>query len=327
MAQQQGISLAQASQGGLIDDIDVEIMDAVFCEYDYAGSIDHNILALGLSLRDGEGKTYDQYYSAGELTYFVPSDDGAMAVPVADKQLLTDTCNAWKFLMSLIECGFPVAALETGNIKNLIGMQVHVKQFGQPKRQGLIRGGKNPDREPTVLLVTEILAMPGQVQAPAQPPKRAGLAGAGKPVGARPTLGAAQPAKPGLGARPAATAGKPSAPARTSPSKPKLGARPVNGQAGASAPAQAGGSDEDKLLATMIVDQILTSSGGSITKKELSTAAFKVAGEMVASQALEAKSKTRIVQLVFQDAFLHELASNGQVLYDGATLQAITQAA
>lgn len=310
--QQQGISLAQSSQGGIIDDIDVNIIDAAFCEYDYQGAIDHNILALGIQLKDESGKTYDQYYSAGELTYFVPSDDGGMAVPVADKQLLTDTCNAWKFLASLMESGLPDTVLAAGNVKALVGMRVHVKQQAQPKRSGLIRGGKNADREPTVLLVSAILSMPGQDAQPVK--KSSGIAGAGKPVQGRPTQ-AAPATKPGLGraTTPVTTAPAPahaSAKSATSPSKP-------NGAVGASTVAT---NDDDKAVAADILNGILTESGGSVTKKDLAKLAFQKAGEKVNAGELDIKAKTRIVQLIFQDAFLHELATGGGIAFDGATV-------
>lgn len=307
MPQQQGISLAQAAQGGIIDDIDVEIIDAAFCQYDYQGNLDHEILALAIQYQDEAGKTYDQYYSAGELIYFVPSDDGSMAVPVADKQMLADSSNAWKFLASLIEVGFPVEMLESGNVKKFVGMKVHVKQHAQPKRQGLIRGGKNADREPTVLLVTSILSMPGETPAKkpagkpaAQTAARPGLgAKAGQPVGARPAPAA--PAKPGLGAKTAAKG----------PVKP-------NGQAGPSTPA--GASEDDKLIATDMLNGILIEAGGSITKKDLSKLAFQAAGALVEAGAIEAKAKMKYVQLVFQDAFLHELAQSQLIVFDGANV-------
>src|SRR5258708_928208 len=155
--QKQGASLAQFATRTLIDDIDVEIADAAFVSWDYNGNIDHEVLALGIQYTDDNGKQYDQYYSAGELTFFVPSDDGGMAVPVADKQMLSDSTNAAKFLLSLLECGFPEEILAAGNVKALVGMKLHVKQQAQPVRQGLIRGGKNADRPPHVLLCSAII--------------------------------------------------------------------------------------------------------------------------------------------------------------------------
>jgi hypothetical protein len=309
-AQQQGISLASASQGGLIDDIDVTVLDAAFVQWDYNGNIDHEVLALGIQYQDGDGKTYDQYYSAGELNYLVPSEDGSRAIPVSDKSQLSDSCNAWKFIASLIECGFPIDKLETGDIKAIVGMQCHVKQHAQPKRQGLIRGGKNPDREPTVLLVSAILAMPGEGQA-AAPAKKAAQAPAGRPTQA------GQAARPGLGKPAQAAAAKPGTRPQTAAAKTASPSKP-NGQAG---PSTTVVSDDDKAIAEEIVTEILVESGGSITKKEMATASFRKAGEKVAAGTLDAKNKTKMVQLVFMDSFLHELAEKGTVVFDGSKVE------
>lgn len=303
--QQQGISLIEFASGGMIDDADLDILDIAFCEYDYGGNIDHNILALGVQFQDENGKTYDQYYSAGELTYFIPSYDGAMAVPVADKSKLTDSCNAVKFLQSLIECGGDqiVNILSTGNIKPLAGMKVHVKQQAQPKRQGLIRGGKDPDKEKSILLVTAIVAWPGEKAAPAP-----GVKAAGKPVTGRPAqTQTAVTGKPGLGG-----GGKAAAP-RTSASptgKP-------NGQAGASTVAA---GDDDKAVAADVLNSIIADAGGSVTKKDLPKLAFQKAGEKVAEGVMDVKVKTKIMQLIFQDTFLRELAAGGGIAFDGITV-------
>jgi hypothetical protein len=315
--QVQGIALNQASQGGLPEG-DMEILDAAFCAYDYQGAVDHEILALGIQYQDGAGKTYDQYYSAGELTFFVPSDDGSMAVPVADKTMLSDSCNAWKFLASLLECGGEqmTELLGRGNVKELVGMKVHIQPFAQPKRQGLIRGGDQDAKEKSVILVTAILAWPGQA-APAQPK---GLAGKGKPVQGRPATTAAasapakQPAAPPAVTNKSGLGGK-GAQARAA--APASAAGKTNGQAGASTVAS---GDDDKTTAGEMLIAILLEAGGGLAKKDLAKFAFQKAGEMVTAGNLDAKSKTKIVQLVFQDSFLHELAGNGMIAFDGAQL-------
>lgn len=302
--QQSFVPLNQAAQGGIIDDIDVLIADAAFVQWDYNGNIDHEVLALGIQFQDDNGKTYDQYYSAGELTYFVPSDDGAGVVPVADKQLLNDNTNAMKFLMSLLEVGFPEETLATGNVKELVGTKIHVKQQAQPVRQGLIRGGKNADRTPTVLLASALISLPGQ-EAPA-PAKKA-------PAGKVPGAQAAKPAA-GAGAKPAGGLGKSAAPA----SKAAVGGK-ANGAAGKSTPApSAAGDDGLKDTALEILTGIIVANDGAVTKKDLSKLAFQAAGEKVTAGELDAKSKTKVVQMIFQDANLHAWANDGAIVYDGA---------
>lgn len=313
------VSLAQFSAGGIIDDIDVNILDAVFIQYDYQGNIDHEILALGIQYQDDNGKTYDQYYSAGELSYFIPSDDARSIVPVGDKSMLAETSNAAKFLASLMEAGVDPEVLGAGSLEPLIGMRVHVKQHAQPKRQGLIRGGKNADREPTVLLVTQILAYPGEKPAAPVPAKKAavgGVAGAGKPLG-KPAA-PAQPAKPGLGkpaptkAAPAATTGaRATAKSATSPSK-------VNGQAAAAT--TAAGDDDKAVAADVLMGILMEREGNAISKKELAPAAFRTLTAKVAGGEIDAKQKTKLTQLIFMDSFLHELAEQGGITYDGNTV-------
>jgi hypothetical protein len=286
VAAQKGASLVQFQQGGLIDDIDVEIVDAAFTEWDYNGAVDHPVLALGIQYKDGNDKTYDQYYSAGELTYFVPSEDGSMAIPVGDRQLLNDNTNAAKFLASLIEANFPVELLESGNVKAMIGTRCHVNQVAQPKRQGLIRGGKNADREARVLLVSAILSLPGET-APKNKTMTANKGGIAKPA-------MAQTGKPGLGG-----GAKPQA------------AQPVNGQAS--------DADELKLIAAQVVSEVLAANG-PLAKKDLNTQVFRAATAKVQAGELDAKMKTKLTQMCFQDSFLHELVSEGQITYDGATI-------
>lgn len=299
--QQSFVPLNQAAQGGIIDDIDVLIADAAFVQWDYNGNIDHEVLALGIQFQDDNGKTYDQYYSAGELTYFVPSDDGAGVVPVADKQLLNDNTNAMKFLMSLLEVGFPEETLATGNVKELVGTKIHVKQQAQPVRQGLIRGGKNADRTPTVLLASALISLPGQETA--TPAK--------KPAGGR--VPGTTAAKPGLGKAGAATVAKPSAGTASSAS---AKVKP-NGSAGKPTPAPAADTSLDD-VALEILTGILVANDGAVSKKDLSKLAFQAAGEKVTAGELDAKSKTKVVQLIFQDAKLHAWANDGAIVYDGA---------
>ena len=98
-------------------------------------------------------------------------------------------------------------------------------------------------------------------------------------------------------------------------------AKRVNG--GAGAPTTSAG-DDDKTLAADILTGILIEHEGAVSKKDLAKFAFQAAGAKVSEGALDAKAKTRIVQLVFQDSFLHELAEQGGIVFDGATVSLAT---
>lgn len=336
--QKQYVRLDQAAQGGLIDDIDVTILDAAWMQLGpqpvlegleaYQGRLDHDILILGIQFQGESGKTFIQPYSAGELTFFVPDDSGEGLIPVADKQMINDSTNAWKFISSLFECGFPPDRLTAGNIKAIVGTKVHVKQVVQPKRTFLIRGGQQQsDRDPTTLLVSAILSLPGEeqamqaqlAQAPKAPAPRKPRAAA-DPAQTPATVPGATAGKPALGrptAIPAKATGTLGAPA-TSRAAASVPTGKVNGGAGAPVPVDA--SDDDKVLATDILNEILAAHGGSIAKKELAQEAFQAAQARVDAGHIELKRKMPIVQLIFRDPFLHELAKNGLVLYDGATV-------
>ena len=66
------------------------------------------------------------------------------------------------FISSIVDSGFPEERLEN-DVSIFKGMRAHVKREAQPKRGGLIRTREGQEsRVPTVLLVTEIHAMPGE---------------------------------------------------------------------------------------------------------------------------------------------------------------------
>jgi hypothetical protein len=287
--QKQVASLAPSTfvQGGLFDDIDMRIVDAAFCEWDYNGTIDHNVLALAVQFEDDEGKTYDQYFSAGELTAFVPSDDGSSAVPVGNKSAMAAGSNFSMFIGSMVECGFPEDKLAEGNIKCIIGTKGHVNRIAQPKRQGLIRGAAKEGRESTVVTFTSISELPGAA------PAKKGLA------------------KPGTGAK--------AAPVKAAGGK-------VNGAAKVTTkptPAtQAQGADDDaETAATEILLGILGEAGGTVEAKDLPKLAFAAATAKVKAGEMDTQTKQKVTGLVFKAPFLNGLKEQGLINYDGATVE------
>lgn len=181
----QFISLSpdDATQGGLIDDIDVEIIDAATCEWDYNGQQPAGP-ALAVQFQDPNGQTHDQYYSAGKAEDWSPSEDGRGFVAVSGKTGFNNSTNLMKFFTSMVEAGFPKELLSAGDVKCIIGTKAHVNQVVQ-ERKGLIRTGKNADRPSTALLVTKIHSLPG-----------ADTKGLGKVAGKSPAATVAKGGKP-----------------------------------------------------------------------------------------------------------------------------------
>jgi len=153
------LSPDDATQGGLIDDIDCKIIDAQTCEWDYNGNAPAGP-ALAVQFEDRNGATHDQYYSAGKAEDWSHSEDGTGFIAVSGKTGFNSSSNLMKFFASLVECGFPKELLAAGNVKCLIGTDCHVMQVKQ-ERKGLVRKGKNAEREYSTLLVSKIHSLPG----------------------------------------------------------------------------------------------------------------------------------------------------------------------
>lgn len=180
----QGAMFDEFSQGGLIDDADVTVKSARFIRWDYLGT-QPEVLALQVLLEDTEGKTHDEKLSAGELKFFVPSEDGKKAIPVGTATKLNSNTNIAHFVQSIFNAdtrGELAGKLKTtDDISILDGLKFHLRRVDQPKRSGLPTQ-TNPDgsqkRTPQRIEVSKINAYPWE-SAPA-----AGTATAAAPAAA-----------------------------------------------------------------------------------------------------------------------------------------------
>lgn len=162
--------------GSLIDDVDAEIVRARFVQYDFEGKSESGAkLCLLAVLKDGDGAEHPQYWSAGDLRFFVPSEDpknddlnGITVVQVGDKTALNGGTNCALFLNSLVQAGFPEDKLDEGDIRVLEGMVCHVNRVPQPKRNNMPKRAGAPDRDPMILIVTAIKSLPGEKKAAAK---------------------------------------------------------------------------------------------------------------------------------------------------------------
>ncbi len=146
------------SAGGLVDDIDVSFTKLRFVEWDYQGTIPNPALALCLEMEDDEGEGHIQYFSAGDIKNWKPSDDGKRLVRSGTASTLNDNTNMSQLITSMINAGFPENKLEE-DVSIFEDMYCHVLRKAQPKRAGLVQQAEG-ERERTVLLVTEIHKMP-----------------------------------------------------------------------------------------------------------------------------------------------------------------------
>lgn len=194
----------QQAGGGLIDDVDVVLLSLRFVEWNYGGKIETPVPALYVKMQDAEGEEHEQYFSAGDAKFLMPSEDGLQILnrPGSNRSGLNDNANASIFIASIVNAGFPEDKI-TNSIDCFEGLVAHVKRIAQPKRGGLINpGGGKPGREATVLTVESILSLPWEKsKLPTAAPKGAPAtkAAAGKPNG--------QAGKPAAAPAKAATSG------------------------------------------------------------------------------------------------------------------------
>lgn len=178
-------------QGGLIDDIDAILTSVRFTKFDYEGKSDA-VLALKVNFATPDGEAHEQYYSAGDLKRFQPSDDGLRAVSVGGATCLVVSANASLFLTSIVNAGFPKNKL-SDNVSVFDGTGVHLRRIAQAERKGLVKK-EGDDKQKTILVVEKILFQPGE-----KPTFTIGTGttlGKGAPAGAGKSVGAPAAAAP-----------------------------------------------------------------------------------------------------------------------------------
>ena len=159
-------------QGGLLQDVDVEIVEIQFCAWDYgqSGIVSEDVLAVkcilqklgedGKPLTDSEGKPenpVEQYWSAGgKYADVLISDDLYFCYPTENKSALTKGSNWYVFLSSLYKRGMPPGWMASGSLAVLKGLRFHLVREAAPKREG-ITGGRRTDRDPTIPVCGSIL--------------------------------------------------------------------------------------------------------------------------------------------------------------------------
>lgn len=165
-------------QGGLIDDLNVTIKSASFTIFDYQGKAEPRV-CLRLELEDEEDGIHEQFYSAADPKHFAPSADGNGIVAVGEKGALNKGSNFEQFMVSLINAGFPEAKLREG-ATGMVGTKVHVVRKAQPQRGGIIR--QEGQGQATILLVDQVLELPGEGKKGAAKTSKANVPVANKPA-------------------------------------------------------------------------------------------------------------------------------------------------
>lgn len=180
-------------QAGLADDIDGRIVSIRYVPWDYNGNLDHFVLGVAVEIEPDEGDVFTQTYSAGDLKNWVPSQDGEepaggdldewqklgegsldleddekaadgdyagpFAIQVGRQAGLPNSSNFAFFARALADAKFNGWA-DDGDLRALEGLYAHWNRVPPPTRRGL--QGEGEKKASDVLVVTEILEMPGE---------------------------------------------------------------------------------------------------------------------------------------------------------------------
>jgi hypothetical protein len=271
------INPADFLQGGLKSDFRGRITEAVYCPWDYKGAIAEPVLGVRLTIAiEDEDQPYVDYWPAGSLESFVPSEDGRTpaegedggpgegpyAVKVGKRSGLNNNTNFAHLMQTIVDCGeaskhFRVSDL-TSSLECLVGLDAHWDRVPQKKRSGMVdndaetAGGEKKRRNNDVLVVTSVY---------------------------------------GYGDAPAAKKGKPAPAAKGKP---------------APAEDEDEGGDENPLDAKLaeMVEAAIADAGGTIKRSKLAVAILKAAAKD--------KDKAKLVKRVSEEDFL----SAGEWAYD-----------
>lgn len=157
---------------GLIDDFDALFKELRFTlesppGYAEKSSNDRVSLFVKAILVDqSDQKEYEHFWSAGDSSRFMPSEDGTSANRMKGSGGLGNSTNLAIVMRSIVDAGFPEDKI-TAEITCFEGMVAHMKRIAVA-RKGLLK--QEGQREQTCLAVEKILKMPWEnKQAAARP--------------------------------------------------------------------------------------------------------------------------------------------------------------
>jgi hypothetical protein len=191
--------------GGLLNDVDVEIVEARYALFDYQGTVDAANMrtALRLQMRTLDGsQEATEHLTLGATGDFVPNDsDGGLTLrPLSGKTSLTKRSKLYFFLQSLTDAGADMSRLDNGRADELEGLKFHFVRKPMPDMGGLevTRRGKNPDQAIEYIHVTKLIEWPAKKAAPSAQAPAAASGGPSPEAEAAATEILMELAKPGM---------------------------------------------------------------------------------------------------------------------------------
>lgn len=165
-------------QTGLADDFDGVIKKVRLVPWNYAGTLDHYILGIAMTIKPDSEEEFVQYYPAGDLEHWMPSMDGdnpvnldgygtegydpaqaegIYAIKVGKQLGLSNSSNWAYFLIKAREANFPVDRI-TADVSRFEGTYAHFNRIPQKVRAGLVKAAPaagEKKRSNDILVITE----------------------------------------------------------------------------------------------------------------------------------------------------------------------------
>lgn len=186
-------------QGGLIENVDVEIRNARYDFYDYNGKAPKEVLAFKCDLheimKDGsvsDVPASDAVWSMGNPDGMMPIEDGRFIGAQHEGASLKKGSNFFVFFETLERLGFSDV---DGDAHAFNGLQMHVVRIPAPKRDGLDMHVEG-EREKKIMVASAIIRNPND--------KRSRGAASRKPAASTASTASSKPAASAPAAAPAA---------------------------------------------------------------------------------------------------------------------------
>jgi len=147
--------------GAVIDDVDIEIVSARSCIYDFPtadGRTSPPMVCVHLGLKTEDGEVHDEYLKAGDPKFFAPSNDERSIVTVGEKGALIENTKYALFIVSLVNLGFPESQIKN-EVDYVVGTKCHIKRQAEASWSGLAK--REGQRDATKLVATVLHAIPG----------------------------------------------------------------------------------------------------------------------------------------------------------------------
>ena len=144
--------------GGLLDDVDVKVLDAQAVLFDYDGKQDVPSPGVLFTFDAGGEKPAVQFISIGGSNQdWAPNEEKTGFKAIGKRTALTKTCNYLVFVSSAINCGFPKDQVKN-DVRVWVGMECHLERIAM-ERKGLEK--KDSDKQSFAYIVTKIHKLPG----------------------------------------------------------------------------------------------------------------------------------------------------------------------